>query len=143
MQLLHCHICIQDFVVAAVKFSFLISVKLLTFLKHPTSASVTTAAAAAGSQSSLESSILNTCILILTPVSIAVQLRIISGLNTTTIIEMGSEDNESHRRRNASRFVTLGSRNLMEQVTAARGRVDIYFGKVRISFVLDRLARWM
>ena len=25
----------------------------------------------------------------------------------------------------------------MEQVTAARGRVDIYFGKVRISFVLE------
>ena len=44
---------------------------------------------------------------------------------------MGSEDNESHRRRNASRFVTLGSRNLMEQVTAARARVDMYFGKVR------------
>ena len=52
---------------------------------------------------------------------------------------MGSEDNESHRRRNASRFVTLGSRNLMEQITAARGRVDMYFGKVRISFVLDRV----
>ena len=27
----------------------------------------------------------------------------------------------------------------MEQVTAARGRVDMYFGKVRISFVLDRV----
>ena len=25
----------------------------------------------------------------------------------------------------------------MEQVTAARGRVDMYFGKVRISFVLE------
>ena len=43
---------------------------------------------------------------------------------------MVSEDHESHRRKNAHRFVSLGSRNLMEQVTAARGRVDMYFGKV-------------
>ena len=46
-------------------------------------------------------------------------------------MQRGSEDPEdSHRRRNAARFVTLGSRSLMEQVTAARAKVELYFGKV-------------
>ena len=47
-------------------------------------------------------------------------------------MQPGCEDPEdSHRRRNAARFVTLGSRSLMEQVTAARAKVELYFGKVR------------
>ena len=47
-------------------------------------------------------------------------------------MQPGSGDHEdSHRRRNAARFVTLGSRSLMEQVTAARAKVELYFGKVR------------
>ena len=43
--------------------------------------------------------------------------------------KMDSQDH--HQRKNASRFETLGSRNLMEQVKGARAKVDTYFGKVR------------
>ena len=39
--------------------------------------------------------------------------------------------NREHQTKNASRFETLGSRNLMEQVKGARAKVDMYFGKVR------------
>ena len=47
-------------------------------------------------------------------------------------MQPGIGDHEdSHRRRNAARFVTLGTRSLMEQVTAARAKVELYFGKVR------------
>ena len=47
--------------------------------------------------------------------------------------KMGVEDNEHHRRKNA--YETFGSRNLMEQVTAARAKVDMYFGKVFLKLV--------
>ena len=43
---------------------------------------------------------------------------------------MVEEDNELHRSKNKSRYETLGSRNLMEQVTGKRAKVDMYFGKV-------------
>ena len=46
---------------------------------------------------------------------------------------MVEEDNELHRRKNKSRYETLGSRNLMEQTTAKRAKVDMYFGKVSYS----------
>ena len=37
----------------------------------------------------------------------------------------------NYQEKYASRFETLGSRNLMEQMTGVRGKVDMYFGKVR------------
>merc|ERR1711884_468323 len=37
--------------------------------------------------------------------------------------------NRDHQKKNVSRFETLGSRNLMEQVKGARAKVDMYFGK--------------
>ena len=35
--------------------------------------------------------------------------------------------------KNASRHETLGSRNLMEQFTSVRAKVDMYFGKVSLN----------
>ena len=55
--------------------------------------------------------------------------------DSNTQLIMGVEDNEHHRRKNASRYETLGSRNLMEQVTSARAKVDMYFGKVFLKLV--------
>ena len=46
---------------------------------------------------------------------------------------MVEEDDELHRSKNKSRYETLGSRNLMEQTTAKRAKVDKYFGKVSYS----------
>ena len=37
--------------------------------------------------------------------------------------------------KNASRREALGSRNLMEQFTGVRAKVDMYFGKVRVTLV--------
>ena len=45
--------------------------------------------------------------------------------------------NRDHQRKNASRFETLGSRNLVEQVKSARAKVDMYFGKVRDFLMLQ------
>lgn len=39
--------------------------------------------------------------------------------------------------KNASRHETLGSRNLMEQFTSVRAKVDMYFGKVSLNWDLN------
>ena len=48
-----------------------------------------------------------------------------------TLRKMDISRDDHHQRKNVSRFETLGSRNLMEQVKGARAKVDMYFGKVR------------
>ena len=39
--------------------------------------------------------------------------------------------------KNASRHETLGSRNLMEQFTSVRAKVDMYFGKVSVLILCE------
>ena len=41
--------------------------------------------------------------------------------------------------KNTSRHETLGSRNLMEQFTNVRAKVDMYFGKVRVELDIPSL----